>query len=62
MKELACRDLGMDCDHVITASTIEEVKEQAMAHAKEKHGDVLKTMSSPAQMAEMGQLIESKTK
>jgi predicted small metal-binding protein len=62
MKRLACRDLGMDCDHIVSGSTIEEVKQKAMAHAKEKHGDTLKTMSSPAQMAEMEKLMESKIK
>ncbi len=62
MKKLACRDLGMDCDHVITADTVEEIKERAMAHAQARHGDILKTMSSPAQLAEMGRMIESMTK
>jgi len=57
--QLACRDLGMDCDFVATGNTVDEVKRKAMAHALEKHADVLKSMSSPAQMAAMEKQIES---
>jgi predicted small metal-binding protein len=59
MYRFACRDTGMDCDQVITGSTAEEVAQQAMAHAQEKHALVLKTMTSPAQMAQMQQLLQS---
>jgi len=57
--QLACRDMGMDCDFVATGSTVEEVKSKAMAHAQAVHADVLKTMSSPAQMAAMDKQMES---
>ena len=55
--QLECRDLGMDCDFVATGSTVDEVK--AMAHAQIVHADILKTMSSPAQMAAMEKQMES---
>ena len=60
MPTLACRDLGMDCKAVITGSTVEEVKKKALKHAQEVHPDVLKTMSTPAQMAEFDKVLESK--
>ena len=51
--------MGMDCDFVATGSTVQEVKAKAMAHAQAVHADVLKTMSSPAQMAAMEKQLES---
>jgi predicted small metal-binding protein len=59
MYRFACRDMGMDCDQVITGNSVEEVAQQAMAHAQEKHAEVLKTMSAPAQMAQMQQQLMS---
>jgi predicted small metal-binding protein len=57
--QFACRDMGMDCNFVATGSTVEEVKQKAMAHAQVVHADVLKTMSTPAQMAQMEKQLES---
>ena len=57
--QLDCRDLGMDCDSVANGSTVDEVKAKAMAHAQVVHADILKTMSSPAQMAAMEKQMES---
>jgi len=51
--KFACRDMGMDCNFVAEGKTVEEVKQKAMAHAQQKHADLLKAMSSPAQMVEM---------
>jgi predicted small metal-binding protein len=62
MKSLACRDLGMDCDYISTGNTVEDVKQKAMAHAQVVHADVLKTMTSPAQMAEMQKLMDKMIK
>jgi len=45
--------MGMDCNFVAEGKTVEEVKQKAMAHAQQKHADLLKAMSSPAQMVEM---------
>jgi predicted small metal-binding protein len=57
MKTLKCRDLGMDCDHVVTGSTVEEVKQKAFEHAGKVHADIMKTMSTPQQMADMEKLV-----
>jgi predicted small metal-binding protein len=38
MKELRCRELGFDCDAVVTGETVDEVMAQAGPHAKEAHG------------------------
>jgi len=37
-KELICRDIGFDCDAVVTADSEEEVMAQAATHAREVHG------------------------
>ena len=58
--ELACRDLGMDCNYMAKGSTVAEVKQDAMAHAQVVHAAVLATMTSPEQMAAMDQLMDSK--
>lgn len=62
MLKLACRDLGMACDHVVEGESVAEVKEKAMAHAKEVHAVQLRAMASPAQMAQMDKLMEKMIK
>jgi predicted small metal-binding protein len=57
MLELTCRDLGMDCDQVINGDTLEEVKQKAMTHVKEEHADEVSSTSSPAQSADLEELI-----
>jgi predicted small metal-binding protein len=37
-KELHCRDLGFDCDGVVSAETDEEVLAQVAQHGQEVHG------------------------
>ena len=59
MKQFACKDMGMNCDYVTTGQTVQEVLQKAMAHAQQKHADVLKTMTSPEQMAQMQKQLES---
>ena len=58
--ELACRDLGMDCNYMAKGDTVEEVKQDAMTHAQVVHAEILASMSSPEQMAAMDQLMDSK--
>ena len=65
MFQLACKDLGMTnldpkVDHVVTGDTVEEVMKKSMEHAKAHHGDMLKSMSSPQQMADMEKMMKSK--
>ncbi|MBI2582754.1 DUF1059 domain-containing protein [Candidatus Azambacteria bacterium] len=38
MKELKCRDLGMDCDQVMHGETEDAVMEEAKKHGMEAHG------------------------
>lgn len=61
MKSFACKDLGLDCSFVATGSTVEEVKDSAMAHAKVVHQDLLATMT-PVQINELVQNIEKSTR
>ena len=37
MKQLTCRDIGVDCDVKFTADTEEEIMKQAAAHAAAEH-------------------------
>ncbi len=41
MKRISCIDLalGYACDRIIEADTDEEVLEQALAHARDEHGE-----------------------
>ena len=61
MLKFACRDLGMDCDFVATGATVEEVKNQAFAHAGVVHADMLKTMSDE-QKAQLTNAVETSIK
>jgi predicted small metal-binding protein len=45
MFRYGCRDLGVDCDYVVTATTFEEVKEEVFAHAGVVHAEMLKGMT-----------------
>ena len=38
MKKLACRDLGLDCNYVVTGATEDEVMQKAGEHGKKVHG------------------------
>lgn len=40
MKEVACSDVGFDCDFVVRAQTPEGVLSAVAVHAKEAHPDV----------------------
>jgi predicted small metal-binding protein len=57
MYTFACKDMEMDCGFVTSGETVEEVKNKAMAHAQKAHADVLKNMSTPAQMAKMEEMV-----
>ena len=38
MKVVRCRDVGFDCNGVVSAPTEDEALKQVAAHAKEVHG------------------------
>jgi predicted small metal-binding protein len=46
MKQLSCKDLGdLSCDFSCQGETVEDVMQQAMAHAQEAHADKMAGMS-----------------
>lgn len=55
MKILECRKMGADCDYVVKAKTIAEVKKKMWAHARKAHPEILKGMTTKkrAQMNKM---------
>ncbi len=38
MKDLHCRDVGMNCDYVARGNSNKEILEQAGKHAQQAHG------------------------
>jgi predicted small metal-binding protein len=58
MQQFKCQDMGMKCDFVATGQTVQEVMQKAMAHAQEKHADMLKTMTTPEQRAQMQKQLQ----
>lgn len=61
MLKFACKDAGVDCDYIATGETVEEVKENAFAHAGVVHAEILKSMSQE-QLAELTRTVEAKIK
>jgi len=45
MKQLACRDMGSDCNFVAKGNTAEEVKNNMMNHVKMEHKEMMDKMS-----------------
>ena len=37
-KEMRCADVGMDCDFVATAESVDQLMEKVVEHAREVHG------------------------
>ncbi|MCA1782548.1 MAG: DUF1059 domain-containing protein [Dermatophilaceae bacterium] len=46
-KELRCRDVGFDCEAVVTADSEEQVLPQVAAHAKTVHGLTDEQLADP---------------
>jgi predicted small metal-binding protein len=61
MLKFACKDTGVDCDFVATGETVEEVKENAFAHAGVVHAEILKTMTKE-QLDELTRTVEANIK
>lgn len=38
MRQIACREIGVDCDFVAKGNTDEEVMQECRKHGKEAHG------------------------
>ena len=61
MFKYACRDLGVDCDYVVSAASAEEVKEKVFAHAGVVHADMLKAMNKD-ELAQLTNAVEGAIK
>ena len=45
--QIACRDLGMDCDYVASGATMDELMADGGKHGKEVHGFTDEQMQDP---------------
>ena len=55
---LACRDAGVDCDHVARGETKEELMKNAAAHGKEVHGYTDEQLQDKEMMEKMNSLVK----
>ena len=62
MKTLSCRDMGVDCDFVAKADTIEETVKIATDHAMEAHAEKIVEMSKTMSQDEMIKAMMSAVK
>lgn len=46
--QVACRDLGMDCDYVAKGQTMDELMMDGAKHGKDVHGFTDEQMQDPA--------------
>ncbi len=60
MKELTCRDVGFDCDGVVTGETDDDVLTQAVAHVKEVHGFSDDQVADPGFGSQVSEQIHEK--
>ena len=58
MEKFAWKNLGLDCDFVVTGATKDEVLKKAMEHGGTVHADLMKDMNQE-QMAEFGKKLEA---
>jgi len=61
MEKFACKNLGIDCDFVVTGATKEEVLMKAMEHGGTVHADLMKGMTKE-QSAQFAQKLEASIK
>jgi len=58
MLKFACKDSGLDCEFVATGATVDEVKQNAFAHATVVHAEILNKMSEE-QLAQLTKTLEA---
>jgi predicted small metal-binding protein len=46
MKEIGCRDMGVNCNFVAKGTTDEEVKKALWSHAEKAHAEVIKSLTA----------------
>ncbi len=62
MLSLSCKDMGIDCDFVVTGNSIDEIKMKAREHLKAEHANLIETDWTPAQMIDLDRMLEGKIK
>lgn len=62
MKSLACRDMGIDCDHVTTGETDEATMSAAKEHVQSMHADKMNEMMQTMTEEQMTEMMKSKMK
>lgn len=45
MKQVGCRDMGVNCNYVASGKTDEEIKKNLWAHAEKSHAEVVKSLT-----------------
>jgi predicted small metal-binding protein len=58
MEKFACKNLGINCDFVVTGATKAEVLKHAMEHGSTVHADMMKSMTKE-QSAQFAQKLEA---
>jgi predicted small metal-binding protein len=60
-KKLHCRDVGFDCDAVVTADTDEEIVRQVAEHARDVHHLTEEQLADPQLLDEVRSQIREQT-
>jgi len=58
MKELGCRDMGVNCSSVAKGNTDEEAKKALWSHAEKSHAEVVKSLT-PDKKKEMNAAMDA---
>jgi predicted small metal-binding protein len=61
-KELHCRDVGPDCDAVVTSESEDEIVTQVAEHAKSVHGMTDEQVRDPVFVAHVREQIHEQEK
>jgi predicted small metal-binding protein len=61
MEKFACKNLGIDCNFVVTGATKAEVLKKAMEHGNAVHADLMAGMTKE-QAAQFAQKLEASIK
>lgn len=62
MMTLTCRDMGVDCPHVIKGDTEEEVMRKAMEHGKMEHREKMDEMMKKYSQDEIKEMMRANIK
>lgn len=58
MKEIGCRDMGVNCNFVAKGNTDEEIKKALWSHAEKSHAEVVKSLT-PDKRKEMNATMDA---